>query len=81
MDSLALNTARGRIDMTIQTRRYIYVMEFKVNSYPKRAMAQINEMGYADKYYGDSRTLYKIGANFSRKTRNLTGWLIEKANN
>ena len=74
-----LNTARGRIDMTIQTRRYIYVMEFKINSYPKRAMAQINDMGYADKFYGDPRTLYKIGANFSRKTRNLTGWLIAQA--
>lgn len=73
-----INTSRGRIDMTIKTRRYIYVMEFKVNSYPKRAMAQIDEMGYADKYYGDTRTLYKIGANFSKKTRNLTGWLIEK---
>ena len=74
-----LNTARGRIDMTIQTRRFIYVMEFKINSYPKRAMAQINEMGYADKFYGDPRTLYKIGANFSRKTRNLTGWIIDPA--
>ena len=74
-----INTARGRIDMTIQTRKYIYIMEFKVNSYPKRAMAQINEMGYADKFYGDSRTIYKIGANFSKKTRTLTGWLIEKA--
>lgn len=73
-----VSTAAGRIDMVIKTRRFIYVMEFKVNSYPKRAMAQINEMGYADKYYGDPRTLFKIGANFSRKTRNLTGWLIEK---
>ena len=74
-----INTSRGRIDMVIQTRRYIYIIEFKVNSYPKRAMAQINEMGYADKFHGDSRTIYKIGANFSKKTRTLTGWLIEKA--
>ncbi len=74
-----INTARGRIDMVIQTRKYIYVMEFKVNSYPKRAMAQINEMDYVGKYHGDHRTIYKIGANFSKKTRTLTGWLIEKA--
>ena len=73
-----VNTARGRIDMTIETHDFIYIMEFKVNSYPKRAMAQINEMGYADRYCGDSRTIYKIGANFSKKTRNLTGWIIEK---
>ena len=73
-----VNTARGRIDMTIETRRFVYIMEFKVNSYPKRAMAQINEMGYADRYCGDTHTIYKIGANFSKKTRNLTGWIIEK---
>ena len=76
-----LNTSRGRIDMTIQTRKFIYIMEFKVNSYPKRAMAQINEMGYVDKFHSDPRTIYKIGANFSRKNRNLTGWLIEKEAN
>ena len=74
-----VNTARGRIDMTIEAHDFVYIMEFKVNSYPKRAMAQINEMGYADRYYGDARTIYKIGANFSKKTRNLTGWIIEKA--
>ena len=73
-----VNTSAGRIDMVIKTRRFIYLMEFKVNSYPKRALAQINEKGYPYKYCGDPRTLYKIGANFSRKTRNLTGWIIEK---
>ena len=72
-----INTARGRIDMTIETRRFIYIIEFKVNSYPKRAMAQINEMGYADRYAGDPRTIIKIGANFSKTKRNLTGWIIE----
>ena len=73
-----LNTARGRIDMTIETRRFVYIIEFKVNSYPKRALAQINEMGYADRYAGDPRTIIKIGANFSKTKRNLTGWLIEQ---
>ena len=72
-----INTSRGRIDMTIETRRFIYIMEFKINSYPKRALAQINDMGYADKYIGDHRTIFKIGANFSKKTRNLTGWIIQ----
>ncbi len=73
-----VNTSAGRIDMVIKTRRFIYLMEFKVNSYPKKAMEQINQTGYADKYCGDPRTLYKIGANFSKKTRNLTGWIIEQ---
>lgn len=73
-----IRTPSGRIDMTILTRNYIYIIEFKVNSYPRRALMQINKNNYADKYYGDTRTIFKIGANFSTKTRNLTGWLIEK---
>lgn len=73
-----INTTRGRIDMTIETRRFIYILEFKVNSTPKRAIAQIDDKGYTDKYTGDTRTIFKIGANFSKKTRTLTGWIIEK---
>lgn len=72
-----VNTSRGRIDMTIETRKYVYLMEFKINSYPKRALDQINEKGYADKFFGDTRTIFKIGANFSSKTLNLTGWIIQ----
>lgn len=72
-----MHTARGRIDLAISSRRFIYIIEFKVNSYPKRALNQINERGYADKFIGDTRRLFKIGANFSTKTRTLTGWIIE----
>ncbi len=72
-----VHTARGRIDMVIQTKRFIYLIEFKINSYPRRALLQIDKLGYAERFEGDSRRVFKIGANYSTTKRKLTGWLIE----
>lgn len=72
-----VHTARGRIDMVIQTKRYIYLIEFKINSYPRRALRQIDDLGYAERFAGDPRRIIKIGANYSTAKRRLTGWLVE----
>ena len=54
--------------------------EEKLNSIlgNQEAMAQINEKGYALPFEGDSRQLFKIGVNFSSKTRNIEKWIVEK---
>ncbi len=76
MQSVTLRT--GRIDLVLQTDRFIYVMEFKLEG-TAEAMAQINEKkGYALPFEGDSRQLFKIGVNFSSKTRNIEKWIVEK---
>lgn len=69
-----LHTAVGRIDMTVETHRYIYVMEFKIDQSPQRALAQIEEKHYADRYLSDCRQVVKIGVNFSTTERNISGW-------
>lgn len=71
------HTSNGRIDLVLQTLDYIYVMEFKLNGTAEEALAQINEKGYALPFEKDSRTLYKIGINFSAETRNIDRWLVE----
>ena len=40
-------------------------MEFKLNGSADEALAQIREKGYAAPFAKDSRTVYKIGVNFS----------------
>lgn len=70
------HTARGRIDMTIETAEYVYVIEFKVNKSPEEALAQIEEKGYAAPYAKDPRELIRIGVEFSTEKRNITRWLI-----
>lgn len=71
-----LHTGLGRIDMTVETDSYIYVMEFKVDKSPETALAQIEEKHYADRYLADSRTVVKVGVEFSSTERNITAWII-----
>ncbi len=75
-----MHTNQGRIDMTVETSRYIYVMEFKVDHTPEEALGQIDEKHYADRYLSDSRTIVKVGVEFSSAERNITGWKVDAAN-
>ena len=52
-------------------------MEFKLNGTADEALRQINEKGYALPFASDPRKLFKIGVNFSAKTRNIEEWKIE----
>ena len=71
------HTSEGRIDLVVKTTDYIYVMEFKLEGTAEEAIAQIEEKHYARPFETDSRKLFKIGINFSNKTRNIERWIIE----
>jgi hypothetical protein len=71
------HTSNGRIDLVLQTSDYIYIMEFKLHGTAEEALQQINDKGYALPFAKDSRTLYKIGINFSPETRNIDKWVVE----
>lgn len=71
------HTSRGRIDLILQTDRYIYVMEFKLDGTAAEALAQINEKQYAAPFASDPRQLFKIGVNFSNEMRNIEQWIVE----
>ncbi len=66
----------GRIDLLIETPRYIYVIELKYDASPDEALRQIEEKGYARKFATDGRRLFKIGVSFSSETRRIEGWKI-----
>ena len=68
------HTSQGRIDSVVETPEHVYIFEFKVDKPVEEALAQIEQSGYATPYIGDSRTLHKIGAVFSTKTRTLSDW-------
>lgn len=71
-------TSDGRIDMTIETGKYVYIFEFKVDSTAREAMKQIREKEYWIKYLGTGKTIYLVGANFSTRLRRLDGYLIDE---
>ena len=63
--------------MVLQTDKFIYIMEFKLNGTAEEALQQINDKHYARPFETDSRKLFKIGVNFSAETRNIEKWLVE----
>ncbi len=63
--------------MVIETKRYIYLFEFKINKTAVAAMQQIEEVGYAYHYKYDSRKLFKIALNYNTQLRGIDDVLIE----
>jgi len=59
-------TDKGRIDMIIITKKYIYLFEFKFNTSPQKALDQINTKQYAQKYRSSKKTLMVVGVSFNR---------------
>lgn len=71
------HTSQGRVDLVLQTDKYVYVMEFNLEGTAEEALQQINDKQYALPFAADSRKLFKIGVNFSNATRNIERWLVE----
>ena len=73
------STSKGRIDMTVRFNGRIYLFEFKVvEMVPEgKALEQLKNKGYADKYRQHGEPISLIGVEFSRKSRNIVGFEIE----
>ena len=73
-----VKTAKGRIDLLVQTKNYIYVMELKLDHSATEALAQIDSKDYALPYKNDGRKILKVGVSFSSKERNVVDWEIKQ---
>ena len=72
------HTSRGRMDVTIQTRDYIYILELKVDKTAEEALQQIEDKQYAAPFAADPRKLFKIGVCFSSTDKGIAEWKIEE---
>jgi hypothetical protein len=64
------------MDILIQTKDFVYILELKIDKSADEALQQIEAKQYAKPFEGDGRTIYKIGINFSSETRRMTEWKI-----
>lgn len=71
------HTSYGRIDLVLQTKDNVYIMEFKLDGSAEEAMMQIEDRQYALPFARDSRKVYKIGVDFNSETRNIEEWIIK----
>ena len=69
--------SRGRCDMVVESPKYVYIFEFKLNGKADEALQQIADKGYAEPYQSDPRQVYHIGVGFSQKTNGIVEWKVE----
>ena len=71
-------TSAGRIDLTVETDRHVYVMEFKVDKSAETALRQIKEKRYADKFRLEKgKTIHLLGIAFSSTGHTVQEWKEE----
>ena len=71
------HTAKGRIDITLETADTIYVMELKFNKSAQEALDQINDKHYTQAFALKNKEIVKVGLNFSVKDEvNTLEWVI-----
>ena len=68
------HTSKGRMDVTIQTKDYVYILELKVDKSADEALQQIEDKQYAAPFAADPRKLFKIGVCFSSEERGIKDW-------
>ena len=70
------HTSNGRMDIVVQTDKYVYIMELKMDATADDALKQIEDKGYAKPFGADPRQIFKIGVAFSKQTRRIEEWKI-----
>lgn len=76
--SSEVNTNRGRCDAIIETEKYIYALEFKLDKSAKEALKQIKSREYLLPFRLKNKDLFAIGINFSAAERKISDWVLEK---
>ena len=69
----------GKVDMTLCFEKRYYLFEFKVvEQLPEgKALDQIKQKGYADKYLASGYPIHLIGVEFSSQQRQIVGFDVE----
>ncbi len=70
------HTSNGRMDIMVQTDKYVYIMELKMDAPADEALKQIEDKAYAKPFAADPRQIFKIGVAFSKQTRRIEEWKI-----
>ena len=67
-------TNEGRIDAYVRTSKAVYIFEFKLNKTARRAVAQIIDRHYYEKFMGDGLPIRLFGVNFNSSKGQITNW-------
>ncbi len=68
-----VRTHKGRIDLTVETATDAYIIEVKRDSTAKKAIEQIQDKAYTDRFRPSGKPITLIGIAFSTKRRTISG--------
>ncbi|MGB0931182.1 MAG: AAA family ATPase [Chitinophagales bacterium] len=68
---------KGRIDAKIEVEDYLYIMEFKLDTKPQKAIEQIKEQKYMEAFKNTSKQIILVGISFDSKECNVKDWTME----
>jgi len=75
-----LQSVTGRSDVVVTTKDSIFIFELKMDKgrnfekVAEEALMQIDENGYADRYFVNGKQMYKVGVVFSSAGKGMLGW-------
>ena len=75
MDS-EVHTSDGRMDAVVQTDERVFILEFKIDQPAQKAIDQILEKGYADKFRAGRKLLTGMGISFDSGRKGVGEHLI-----
>ncbi len=64
-------TDKGRIDLTLITKKYVYLFEFKFNQSADKALKQIEHKKYYERYLELEKKIMLVGVSFHRTENDL----------
>ena len=67
-------TNEGRIDAYVRTSKAVYIFEFKLNKNAKKAVSQIVDRHYYEKFQSCGLPIRMIGVNFNSAKGRIDGW-------
>ena len=73
-----VRTHKGRIDLTVETATDAYIIEVKRDSTAKKAIEQIQDKSYTDRFRPSGKPITLIGIAFATKRRTVSGVKIVK---
>ena len=74
-----VRTAKGRVDMVMNSGRALYLFELKLNKSAEAAIDQINLKDYSSRFALSGLPVTKIGINFNTESHTIEDWKIVEA--
>ncbi|MCP5050154.1 MAG: ATP-binding protein [bacterium] len=71
-----VETNLGWLDAVIETATHIYIIEYKMGT-AERALKQIKEKKYYEKYQANEKQITLVGVGFDMKAGNISGYKLE----